>query len=81
MKRFCKKLFNFLFDKDMWVSTAIGSVAWTLFWVIGGYVAFVTQINPTYKIIFVIGLGVVLYFLYGVVHRAVFKKLGRKPPE
>ena len=81
MKKWLKKLNAIVFDKDTWILATIDTVCTGIFLFGGGYVAFVTHINPTYKIIFVIGLGVVLYFLCGVIHRAVFKKLGRKPPE
>ena len=82
MRKIIKKINSILFDKDVWISTLISSVCTSVFIFVGGYVAFVTSIQPWwYKLIFVAVLALVLYILCGVIERTVFKRLGRKPPE
>lgn len=73
---------SWFFNKDIWISTSISSIFTIIFVFGGGDVTFMTSIQPWwYKLIFLGVLAVVLYFLCGVVERAGFKKLGRKPPE
>jgi len=73
---------SWVFNKDIWISTSISSIFTIIFVFGGGYVTFMTSIQPWwYKLIFLGVLAVVLYLLCGVVERAIFKKLGRKPPE
>jgi branched-subunit amino acid ABC-type transport system permease component len=77
-----KKILQYIFDKDVWISGTISGIAFALFIVIGGYVLFITSINPWWlKLIFVAILAVVLYVLSGVTDRFVYKKLGRTSPK
>jgi len=75
MRRFCKKLFNSIFDKEMWISSFIEIVGWTLFWVVGGYIAFFTKTNPWwFKLIYIGLLAITLYALCVTIDYLVQKK-------
>ncbi len=77
-----RKIWDFIFDKDVWISGSISACGAIIFCVIGGYVLFVTTLKPIWlKYTIVIILALVLYFGIGVVDRWVFKKLGRKSPK
>jgi len=76
-----KKLLRYIFDKDIWLSAMIDTACTAIFIFGGGYVAFMTSIQPWwYKLIFLSFLAIALYILCGIIKRAVFKKLGRKLP-
>ena len=76
-----KKLFGFFLDGDSWLASIVELPFWLCFILVGGYIAFITEIQPWWlKLIFVGILAVFLFVFCGFVKRRIFKKLGRKPP-
>ena len=76
-----KKICTVLFDKDSWISTLIETLCTAIFIFVGGYIAFVTAIQPVWFKLTLVALSAIFsYLLCGVIQRYVFKKLGRKSP-
>jgi hypothetical protein len=78
--KFFKKIVLFFCDKDVWLATAVDSIGWFIFLFLGGYIAFITEIEPKIKIGSVVLLGIFLYVFCMIAKRFVFKRLGRKVP-
>ena len=51
----------------------ISIVFWFPFFIIGGYIAFATDINPTKKTAFIIFLTIILWIICYFLKRLVFK--------
>jgi hypothetical protein len=76
-----KKTVLFFCNKDSWISTVISTFCTTVFIFLGGYIAFITSIQPVWFKLALVGfLAIVLYVSCGLIERYVFKKLGRKSP-
>jgi hypothetical protein len=77
-----KKIKELFFNKDDLLSSFIAGSFWTIFIMLGGYILFITSIQPWWiKLVLVGILAVVLFLLCGKTDRTIFKKLGRKSPK
>jgi hypothetical protein len=73
-----KKIVLFFCDKDVWLETLIDTHCWFALIFVGGYIAFVTEIEPKIKIGIVIVLALTLYIFCGIIKRFIFKKIRSK---
>jgi hypothetical protein len=64
---------DFIRHKQSWISMLISILFWFPLMLLGGYIAFITNLEPTYKTILIILLMAGLWMVCYLLKRIIFK--------